>query len=161
MISGISLLNNLQPVRFNRLLFLLGYLVLILFLDSCAENNHESKQEDDVEWKGAFETFENTFEKKPSLDSTDHEEILYLKGDGQPFSGSIERNSTSRISLDEYDNGRLEGVSVRKSADGSWVEAKYKDGKLHGKMTFYGTNGEIRSVMYYQNGNLIPPKAAD
>ena len=58
--------------------------------------------------------------------------------------------------MDNYEDGLLDGLSVRKSADGSWVEANYKSGKLHGKMTFYDGNGKVRSVMNYENGNLVP-----
>ena len=45
-------------------------------------------------------------------------------------------------------------LSIKKSKDGSWVEANYKDGKLHGEMIFYGRNGKKRSVLTYENGQL-------
>ena len=82
--------------------------------------------------------------------------ILYLKGETQPFSGSVERNSSHRLSRDKYQDGLLEGISIRISVDGSCVEANYKAGKLHGKMTFYDSNGKIRTVMNFDHGVLKP-----
>ncbi|MDA8990938.1 hypothetical protein N9H45_05375 [Opitutales bacterium] len=132
--------------------------MLIVFSTSCSEDIEEP---DEIEWKGGFDTFEDSFESKQILDSSDFDETLYRKGDDQPFTGSVERNSSSRLSLDGYEKGKLQGVSIRKSVDGSWVEANYKDGKLHGKMTFYGTSGNIRSVMQYEDGVLVPLKMED
>ena len=48
--------------------------------------------------------------------------VLYLRGNGQPFPGTVEKNSTDRLSVDEYNAGLLDGKSIRKSVDGSWVE---------------------------------------
>ena len=124
---------------------------------SCSESQLE---EEDTEWKGDFVTFENAFEKKQDLGSSDESPVLYLKGRDYPFSGSVEKNSTTRFTIDKYDAGLLNGLSIRKSSDGSWVEANYKAGKLHGEMIFYGKNGDVRSVMNYENGKLIPGNAA-
>jgi antitoxin component YwqK of YwqJK toxin-antitoxin module len=134
---------------------LLVSLVLLWFLSSCAEDKDEK---DNIEWKGGFESFEDSFESKQTLDSTNSDQTLFMKGEDRPFTGSVERNSSTRFSMDDYKKGKLDGVSIRKSLDGSWVEANYKNGKLHGEMTFYGTNGNIRSVMRYENGILVPQK---
>tara|TARA_B100001287_G_scaffold225199_1_gene194680 strand:+ start:135 stop:557 length:423 start_codon:yes stop_codon:yes gene_type:complete len=123
---------------------------------SCSENT----QEEEIDWKGGYDSFENSFETKQELESSGEIPVLYLRGNSQPFSGTVERNSTNIMSLDEYNAGLLEGKSIRKSADGSWVEANYRGGKLHGKMTFFDKNGNIRSVMNYENG-LISPGAID
>ena len=45
--------------------------------------------------------------------------LFYLRGNSQPFSGTVEKNSTDRLSVDEYNAGLLEGKSIRKSVDGS------------------------------------------
>jgi antitoxin component YwqK of YwqJK toxin-antitoxin module len=119
---------------------------------SCSENT----QKEEIDWKGGYESFENSFETKQELESAGEIPVLYLRGNSQPFSGTVERNSTNITSLDEYNAGLLEGKSIRKSADGSWVEANYRGGKLHGKMTFFDKNGNIRSVMNYENGAILP-----
>ena len=124
---------------------------------SCSESQLE---EEDTEWKGDFVTFEDSFEQKQDLGSSDESPILYLKGNDNPFSGSVEKNSTTRLTIDKYEAGLLNGLSIRKSSDGSWVEANYKAGKLHGEMIFYGKNGNVRSVMNYENGKLIPRNTA-
>lgn len=123
---------------------------------SCSESQ---LGEEDNSWKGDFSTFEDSFEQKQDLGSSDESPILYLKGEDKPFSGSVEKNSSTRLTIDKYADGLLNGISIRKSSDGSWVEANYKAGKLHGKMTFYDKNGNIRSVMNYENGSLIPTRA--
>ena len=53
-----------------------------------------------------------------------------------------------------YFNGLLNGKSIKKSADGSWVEASYVDGKLEGPMKLYDRSGEIRSILNYSKGKL-------
>ena len=86
--------------------------------------------------------------------------LFSTEGKDNPFSGSVEKNSTTRFTIDKYEAGLLNGLSIRKSSDGSWVEANYKAGKLHGEMIFYGKNGNVRSVMNYENGKLIPRNSA-
>jgi antitoxin component YwqK of YwqJK toxin-antitoxin module len=139
----------------NKIIRFYIYGILSLFF-SCSENT----QEEEIDWKGRYDSFENSFETKQELESAGEIPVLYLRGNSQPFSGTVERNSTNIMSLDEYNAGLLEGKSIRKSADGSWVEANYRGGKLHGKMTFFDKNGNIRSVMNYENG-LISPGAID
>ena len=119
---------------------------------SCSENSEEEK----IDWKGDYDSFENSFETKQELESSGESPVLYLRGNSEPFSGTVEKNSTERLSVDEYNAGILEGKSIRKSVDGSWVEANYREGKLHGKMIFYDKNGDIRSVMNYENGAISP-----
>ena len=108
-----------------------------------------------MDWKGGYESFENSFETKRELESIDGSPVLYFIGNNQPFSGSVERNSSQRVSVDQYNAGLLEGKSIRKSTDGSWVEAHYKGGKLHGKMIFYDRDGQIRSIMNYDKGEIL------
>ena len=62
------------------------------------------------------------FKKKEFKESNVSGAILYLKGETQPFSGSVERNSSHRLSRDKYQDGLLEGISIRKSVDGSWLK---------------------------------------
>jgi antitoxin component YwqK of YwqJK toxin-antitoxin module len=135
----------------NKIIRFYIYGILILSF-SCSENT----QEEAIDWEGGYDSFENSFETKQELESSGESRVLYLRGNSQPFSGTVERNSTYRMSLDEYNAGLLEGKSIRQSADGSWVEANYREGKLHGKMTFYDKNGDVRSVMNYENGAISP-----
>ena len=136
--------------KFINLAALIGCFTLL----SCSDS--QPAKEEEIEWKGDFAAFEESFEQKYDLDSFDESSVLYLKGEKSPFSGSVEKNSTSRLSVDKYEDGLLDGLSIRKSADGSWVEANYKAGKLHGKMTFYDKSGKVRSEMNYENGTLLP-----
>ena len=131
--------------------------MLALCASSCSVDTNEKEE---IDWKGGYESFENSFETKQELESSDGSSVLYLKGTNKPFSGTVEINSTQRVSFDEYNIGLLEGKSIRKSVDGSWVEAYYRAGKLHGKMTFYDRDGQIRSIMNYDNG-VISPEASD
>ena len=135
----------------NKIIWFYIYGILSLSF-SCSENTQEGK----IDWKGGYDSFENSFETKQELESSGESPVLYLRGNSEPFSGTVEKNSTDRLSVDEYNAGVLEGKSIRKSVDGSWVEANYREGKLHGKMTFYDKNGDIRSVMNYENGAISP-----
>ena len=58
--------------------------VLNIFLGACTENPENQKE---IEWKGDFDTFENSFQKKEFKESNVSGAILYLKGETQPFSG--------------------------------------------------------------------------
>ena len=131
--------------------------MLALGAFSCSEDTNENEE---IDWKGGYESFENSFITKQEFESSDGNPVLYLKGTNKAFSGTVEINSTRRISFDEYNVGLLEGKSIRKSSDGSWVEAQYRAGKLHGKMTLYDRDGQIRSIMNYDNG-VISPEASD
>ena len=139
-------------IMFTKILYLFAVGFCFFWL-SCSEN---PSVDEEIEWKGDFHTFEHEFEQKQDMETTDDSSVLYLKGESSPFSGLVERNSTERLSVDNYEDGLLDGLSVRKSADGSWVEANYKSGKLHGRMTFYDGNGKVRSEMIYENVNLVP-----
>ena len=39
-------------------------------------------------------------------------------------------NETSHVSEKEYHDGILDGKSIKRSLDGSWVEANYRKGKI-------------------------------
>ena len=84
--------------------------------------------------------------------------VLVESGSRSPYSGVLELNASGQVTSKTYQDGILNGASVKRSKDGSWVEANYREGKLHGKMTFYDANGKIRTVMNYENGKL---KTAD
>ena len=54
-----------------------------------------------------------------------------------------------------FSGGLLNGKSIKTSPDGSWVEANYLNGQLHGEMTFYNSEGKVRSVMIYKEGKRV------
>jgi antitoxin component YwqK of YwqJK toxin-antitoxin module len=72
-----------------------------------------------------------------------------LYSNGKPSGKGKEWNEKGEL-LNE-----LKGLIIKESADGSRIEANYKDGKLHGKMTFFGNDGREKSVLIYENGKLI------
>ena len=105
------------------------YLLVSAISFVCFSCSESQLGEEDHEWKGDFSTFEDSFEQKQDLGSSDESPILYLKGRDYPFSGSVEKNSTTRFTIDKYDAGLLNGLSIRKSSDGSW------EGKLQSRKT--------------------------
>ena len=83
-----------------------------------------------------------------------NETILIHRESMLPFAGKVERNGTKLNTTQTFENGKLNGVSIKKSKDGSWVEANYQVGKLHGDMIFYSKEGKKRTVLTYENGVL-------
>mgnify|MGYP000607100491 CR=1 FL=1 len=96
----------------------------------------------------------NKFQNKFTTREDGNETLVLYRETDLPFEGQVERNGTNSNTVQSFKNGKLNGLSIKKSKDGSWVEANYKDGKLHGEMIFYGRNGKKRSVLTYENGQL-------
>jgi antitoxin component YwqK of YwqJK toxin-antitoxin module len=71
-----------------------------------------------------------------------------------PFDGEIERNSSKHLTIQNFEDGKLNGKSIKKSKDGSWVEANYVNGKLDGELILFSSDGKKRSVLKYKNGIL-------
>ena len=105
------------------------------------------------EWSGSEEEFMQNF---CEIDREESNQSIFLadKFTGQPYTGEIVRNGEGRVTNQNFSNGLLHGKSVKKSDDGSWVEANYKDGKLDGSIKFYQADGTLRSEIKYQNGQL-------
>ena len=105
------------------------------------------------EWSGSEEEFMQNFSE---IDPEESNQSIFLadKFSGKPYTGKIVRNSEGRVTNQNFSNGLLNGKSVKKSDDGSWVEANYKDGKLDGSIKFYQADGTLRSEIKYQNGQL-------
>jgi antitoxin component YwqK of YwqJK toxin-antitoxin module len=104
-------------------------------------------------WHGDENAFEERFVRKNQFNSPS---LLYDREIDQPFSGKVERLNEKKSVEQNYQSGLLNGVSVIRSHDGSWVEANYADGKLHGPMKFFDKNGKERTQMLYEHGSLIP-----
>ena len=129
-------------------------LMFLLAAQSCeqVDNAKENKV-----WQGTEESFETEFSYQADL--VDDSVILTRNGSTESYSGFVEINQSGRITEQIYADGRLNGKSIKKSADGSWVEANYVDGKLDGPMKLYDRFGELRSTFNYSEGKLLPSRS--
>ena len=129
----------------------LGAIILLALVVSCGQEDSLEDQSAPDFWKGNQTDFESGF----SLQSKGNASVLHYEKTGQPYSGSIERNASEVSTRQTFSSGRLNGLSTKRSKDGSRVEATYRNGLLHGKMIFYSADGTIRSVMNYEDGRLV------
>lgn len=127
-------------------------LVIVIFTISCGLEEDESHNSPSV-WRGNESGFEDEFDYEKGVDGSS-KPILVESETGNSYSGTLEINSSGQVTTKSYQDGVLDGISVKRSKDGSWVEANYLNGQLHGKMTFYDAKGKIRTVMDYENGKL-------
>ena len=126
--------------------------IYMAFTISCGFEAEESNDSPKF-WKGSESGFEENFDYYNEVDDSS-KPILLEKVTGNPYSGTLELNGSGQVTTKTFHDGILEGISVRRSKDGSWVEAHYVNGQLHGKMTFFDANGKIRTVMNYEKGKL-------
>ena len=133
------------------------FFVFSILAFSCGWEEEETAIPSPRVWKGEEEEFDKSFDYDNPLDAYG-KPVLVESGSRSPYSGVLELNASGQVTSKTYQDGILNGASVKRSKDGSWVEANYRKGKLHGKMTFYDANGKIRTVMNYENGKL---KTAD
>ena len=106
-----------------------------------------------MEWSGSEEDFKQSF-REIETEESNQSILLTDKFTGTPYTGEIVRNGEGRVTNQNFSNGLLHGISVKKSDDGSWVEANYINGKLDGSIKFYKADGTLRSEIEYQNGKL-------
>ena len=133
-------------------------LIVNLFLNiSCSEDVKQEKIETPKDWSGAEEDFYQDF----SVQSKDNSTILISSSSSLPFDGTIERNSSTTSTTQSFRQGQLNGASIKKSKDGSWVKAHYQNGKLNGEMIFYSKNGNVRTILHYENGKLSKRQKLD
>ena len=104
-------------------------------------------------WYGSEEEFIQSF-REIDTEESNQSILLTDKSSGEPYTGEIVRTSEGRLTNQSFSNGLLHGKSVKKSDDGSWVEANYENGKLDGSIKFYNADGTLRSEIEYQNGKL-------
>ncbi|MBT3668390.1 MAG: hypothetical protein HN548_13005 [Opitutae bacterium] len=133
----------------SKILSCVGITIFLLVV-SCGEDTIPESPKVPTEWIGQ----DGDFQKEFNLQSEGNETILIHKESTLPFAGKVERNGTNLNTTQTFENGKLNGVSIKKSKDGSWVEAHYRNGKLDGDMIFYSKNGKKRSVLNYANGVL-------
>ena len=106
------------------------------------------------DWKGEEEDFKKNFTTKSEGNSS----IVVSSETNLPLEGKVERNSSVSSTSQNFSGGKLNGVSVKKSKDGSWVKAHYRDGILHGEMIFYSNKGKVRTILNYDSGALTRRK---
>ena len=119
-----------------------------MFLVSCGKDESEIIP---TKWEGQ----EVDFQKDFTTQKDGNETLILHQKSKEPFEGKIERNGTAYSTVQNFEEGKLNGKSIKKSKDGSWVEANYKDGKLNGDLIFFSKEGKKRSVLKYRNGVLI------
>ncbi len=139
----------MRTLRSKGSFFPAGLVFCLLF--ACGVEDPQNEHEAFDHWEGNQSGFEEGFVFRKD----GNQSVLRVKGAAVPFSGTVERNSTSGITTQQFSGGKLEGKSIKKSPDGSWVEAHYRNGKLHGKMTFHSPDGRVRSVLRYEDGRLL------
>ena len=126
-------------------------LLLFFFLLNCSEDQTDTKSGSG--WKGSTNEFNRQFKKNIESDSTT---ILFDSKTKEKFEGLLETNDSSFMSKRTYESGKLNGESSLTSINGSRVDANFKNGKLHGKMILHDSEGKIRSVITYDEGNISP-----
>ena len=111
-------------------------------------------REDISDWNGTNEEFLLSFDQRNS-EELNGTSLLVDKRSGTPFTGGVSRKEDNRETQQTFKSGLLNGKSVKKSSDGSWVEANYQNGRLHGNMIFFNSNGKVRSIMTYEEGKRV------
>ncbi|MEK9772162.1 MAG: hypothetical protein VW576_01230 [Opitutae bacterium] len=106
------------------------------------------------DWNGTDAEFLDSFKLVDGQESNDSF-LLVEKNSGEPFTGEVSRNKQDRVTTQSFSGGLLNGQSIKTSPDGSWVEANYVNGQLHGDMIFFDSDGKIRSVMSYREGKRV------
>ena len=126
-------------------------LLLYFFLVNCSEDQTDAQSGSG--WKGSTNEFNRQFKKNIESDSTT---ILFDSKTREKFEGLLETNDSNFMSKQTYESGKLNGESSLTSMNGSRVDANFKNGKLHGKMILRDSDGKIRSVITYDEGNISP-----
>ena len=122
------------------------------FISSCGSEDGETENKNIISI--SEEDFLYDFESI-RVSNTDQPILVSTKSKTQ-FSGVLERNSSKGTTTQSYKNGLLNGMSLKRSEDGSWVEAQFKNGKLHGEMKLFDKSGKLRSTINYEDGVHIP-----
>ena len=125
--------------------------LLYYFLVNCSEDQTDAQSGSG--WKGSTNEFNRQFQKNIESDSTT---ILFDSKTKEKFEGLLETNDSSLMRKQNYESGKLNGESSLTSINGSRVDANFKNGKLHGKMILRDSEGNIRSVITYDEGNISP-----
>lgn len=140
-----------SQIIWSKMKYLRLILILLLnfFLLNCSEDQTDTQS--GTGWKGSSIEFNQQFQKTIEPDSTT---ILLDGKTKEKFEGLLETNNSSLVSKQTYKSGKLNGESSLTSINGSRVDANFKNGKLHGKMILRDSEGNIRSVITYNEGNI-------
>ena len=135
----------------ERFLFM-RHIILFCFLFQFGCDYSPNEKSND--WNGTKEEFLDSFKLVDGQESN-NSLLLVEQNSGEPFTGEVSRSEADRITRQTFSGGLLNGKSIKTSPDGSWVEANYLNGQLHGEMTFYNSEGKVRSVMIYKEGKRV------
>lgn len=103
-------------------------------------------------WVGTRSEFEDHFQiETDALNS----KTLINNRTKSKFEGLLVTEDLNTSKHKQYKDGKLDGLSVFSSKDGSRVEAHYQNGVLHGKMIMYDNENRVRSVINYENGVVV------
>ena len=127
---------------------------LFLFIILGCEDGQLAKNND---FNGTESDFVESFKFTESVSSDlGTPNLLVDRRSGKAYTGNVDRIGNQQSTSQKYLNGLLNGKSLKKSPDGSWVEAQYLGGQLHGPMRFYDADSIIRTEMFYEKGKLVP-----
>ena len=127
--------------------------MLTVFLLNCENENAGTIAGDNSpSWVGTNREFEDQFQiETDALNST----TLINSHTKSRFEGLLVTEDLNTSKQKRYKDGKLNGLSVFSSKDGSRVEAHYQNGVLHGKMIMYDNENKVRSVINYENGAVV------
>ena len=77
---------------------------------SCGEDSLEQTPEIPQEWKGENSDFENEFVAKTNGNET----LILNRVSEKPFAGKVDRNGTNFNTIQNFENGKLNGRSIKK-----------------------------------------------
>ena len=139
----------------NLLNYIFISFISLFFLFGVGCDNSEVKKDDDSTlniWHGKPEDFSKSFNENYEKDLT---KVISISHTGEGYNGVIEQNVSGVFISETYKDGKLNGLSCRTASNGSKVEAHYRNGMLNGEMKIYDSKGEIRSSIFYKNGQVL------
>jgi antitoxin component YwqK of YwqJK toxin-antitoxin module len=136
------------------LFFRLSICFLTGFFVNCeSENAGTSTGDTSPAWVGTSSEFDDQFQ----IETDAHNSTTLINGHTKSkFEGLLLTEDLDTSKEKRYKDGKLNGLTVFSSKDGSRVEAHYKQGVLHGKMIMYDNENKVRSVIKYENGAVVP-----
>jgi len=137
-----------------RLFFRLSICSYAVFLVNCENQNEGSGLTDNPSaWVGTESEFADQFELETDVNNSI---TLINAKTKKKFEGLLVTEDLNASREKRYLDGKLNGLSIFSSKDGSRVEAHYQNGILHGEMIMYDKNNRIRSRINYNKGVVTP-----
>lgn len=137
-----------------RLFFRLSICSYAVFLVNCENQNEGSGLRDNPSaWVGTESEFADQFELETDVNNSI---TLINAKTKKKFEGLLVTEDLNASREKRYLDGKLNGLSIFSSKDGSRVEAHYQSGILHGEMIMYDKDNRIRSRINYNKGVVTP-----